>query len=1092
MSWNGQAPSQAIWTGSPEFAGSEELYTSPIPADTITPNKIGIVDGNEILLPTVYPELTTATFNSTTINNTGTTTTETLNSTNINNAENINTDTINNNPIPISAENWSQYPASSNVTAPLINNPFPLAGQSAQYDITGFKTISSNKYVGVTDNNNGTATVSTSQFNGDNIYIKGICKVGDNAGANLGNVEVYGGNLIPPLNALYVSGGTTLTGGALHGIEIGCKPVAGIDTTRIDVRQDGITIKGGSLGTYISGNGLTGLTLVGESGTNIATSGGNLDILTTGSGNNTVITTSAGTTAISSSSYMEVRATDINQYSNSVKCYVPTGDLVNNDASQIFVGSIHGAPSGAIASILPLRINESRGVEISNGTTWTTNTLNSTTISNSGTVTTDTLNSTTINNSGTATTDTLNANLIAVANILTLDLIGANITTSTFVNIPESQNLPLDWNGSAFYDLWQFILYTATSTYYFSIIADNQGNDPSTTTGSWLLANWDSGTTYLEDYPTFDPATQSFWLSNFDGNTGNFPIIPNSWDFTNTYGIDELVVYEELYYKSLQNGNVANTPNEPLSVWWVEVPIWWSPTTNYHLGNTDTGLVFTPIVAGGTGITTLVKRYGDPDEELNVIVKNTTGVELSAQSVVTSPMYKDFDMGGHNITNLGTITIGDLTVNNLTVDGTTTLNNDVGVGGNLTVSGTTILNSDLTANGSVNLHSIYDSTGGDIQVNSAMSLNNNSIVDVAGLIADTVFCDILKSPTSLPVHAPFGIDQLPTISNGSGDIEVGSQFAMGNNGILACPFIISNGGLGLTSNSGNIVLSASAGIVLSSLSGNLETGATGYTDIATGGALTLNSTSSIATLSANQDIAITSATSYITLTAGSGQDIQAHSILDMSTNNIINCPQITGAGTITVASGGTNTNVALTPNGTGLIIAGSGLNMSSNPITNLTTINGRNIFQYGSFYNSATQTLGATGTATRVVMNSGTGLGVSLDTTTNIGRISFAKDGTYLIVWNAYLVHGSGGTVKSVIWIRLNGNDVAGTGKTQNNDAQQNETNLTSSSIVTVTSSQYIEFYWASSSTTVPLTAIATSSPYPATPSFSCSISIIA
>jgi hypothetical protein len=97
----------------------------------------------------------------------------------------------------------------------------------------------------------------------------------------------------------------------------------------------------------------------------------------------------------------------------------------------------------------------------------------------------------------------------------------------------------------------------------------------------------------------------------------------------------------------------------------------------------------------------------------------------------------------------------------------------------------------------------------------------------------------------------------------------------------------------------------------------------------------------------------------------------------------------------------------------------------------------------------------------------------------------------YHVVWNAYLLHGSGGTVKSVIWIRLNGTDVAGSGKTENNNAQQNETNMTSSSMVSVTASQYIEFYWAADGTTVPLTAVAASAPYPATPSFSCTISIV-
>jgi hypothetical protein len=163
-----------------------------------------------------------------------------------------------------------------------------------------------------------------------------------------------------------------------------------------------------------------------------------------------------------------------------------------------------------------------------------------------------------------------------------------------------------------------------------------------------------------------------------------------------------------------------------------------------------------------------------------------------------------------------------------------------------------------------------------------------------------------------------------------------------------------------------------------------------------------------------------------------------------------------------------------------------------NSIAGITTLNGRNIFSYGNFYNTATQTLGAINTATRVVMNTSANNNlITLDTTTNIGRITFTNAGVYNVVWNAYLFHGAGGSVKSCIWIRLNGTDVAGSGKTENNDSQLNETNLTSSSLINATAGQYIEFFWAANSTGVPLTAIAASAPFPATPSFNCTITIV-
>jgi hypothetical protein len=211
----------------------------------------------------------------------------------------------------------------------------------------------------------------------------------------------------------------------------------------------------------------------------------------------------------------------------------------------------------------------------------------------------------------------------------------------------------------------------------------------------------------------------------------------------------------------------------------------------------------------------------------------------------------------------------------------------------------------------------------------------------------------------------------------------------------------------------------------------------------------------------------------------------------MTNKNIINANTITGQTALTLATTGA-TNINLSPATGGTIVANKTLNMNTNAISGVTTLNGRNLFSYGNFYNTATQTLGSINTATRVIMNTSLNNNlITLDSVTNIGRLTFTNAGVYHVVWNAYLLHGSGGTAKSVIWIRLNGTDVAGSGKTENNDAQQNETNMTSSSIVSVTAGQYIEFYWSATTVNVPLTAISASAPYPATPSFSCSINIV-
>ena len=72
-------------------------------------------------------------------------------------------------------------------------------------------------------------------------------EVGSNLG--LGNISTYGANRPVGTNALFASGGTTLTGGGVvHGVEIGALTVGGIDTQRIDVLPVGIGI---NAATYV-------------------------------------------------------------------------------------------------------------------------------------------------------------------------------------------------------------------------------------------------------------------------------------------------------------------------------------------------------------------------------------------------------------------------------------------------------------------------------------------------------------------------------------------------------------------------------------------------------------------------------------------------------------------------------------------------------------------------------------------------------------------------------------------------------------------------------------------------------------------------
>jgi hypothetical protein len=180
------------------------------------------------------------------------------------------------------------------------------------------------------------------------------------------------------------------------------------------------------------------------------------------------------------------------------------------------------------------------------------------------------------------------------------------------------------------------------------------------------------------------------------------------------------------------------------------------------LGNTDTGVVFTPILPSFTGITTLVKRVGDPDQELNVVVKNSTGVELSAGSVVLSPMYKDFDMATYNLR------VAHIVGEAIDVYATDTL--------------------DLIADGSIVVRSnganVSLVSSGDIELTPGIPGSNANVVK-------------LYNPLDMNGRT---IQNVPSIENSAGDIElvagstsvISAQNVLDMNGygIVNCPSIL--------------------------------------------------------------------------------------------------------------------------------------------------------------------------------------------------------------------------------------------------------------------------------------------------------------
>lgn len=711
------------------------------------------------------------------------------------------------------------------------------------------------------------------------------------------------------------------------------------------------------------------------------------------------------------------------------------------------------------------------GVQIDNGTTWNCNTLNATDLNTTNVVATGNVSCVDLTSTGNAT----------INNLVVADVTAGKLTTSTYVNIPESNTLPNDWDGGATYDQYALVIYAPTSTLYFSLVAANQGNDPATSPTFWLLANWDVATTYSIGNPTFETATQSFWTSLQNSNTGNFPTIPLNWDFFETYGNGAIVVYNALHYQSLQAANTGNLPDDVGSVWWVNIPIYWTPnTTSYNIGTTNTGLVFTPIVSGFTGITSLVKRFGDPDEELNVIVKNPQNVELSAQSVVVSPMYKDFDMGTQDITNLGNITAaGNLSIavptGNTLVSASGTL--DLQAVGIVTLNSSTertqiSAQQRITLTSATSYIDVTAGAGQNIQFQSPLDMSNKNIVNASTITGQTALTLATLSNGNLNLSP-----------NGTGLIEANKGIDMNNNTIVGASTITGTTALTLaTTGATNL---------------NLSPGTGGLIVAGKGLSMGTNSITNCLGLQSATGLAITTLSGTIEFTPSGTNRTNFNTDCGFNNKTLFNFTGtnvggIYGLTTQALALVGQQATPAVQIRGSLTMWQNASTQGAGNSISGVTTLNGRNLFAYGNFYNNANQTLTAINTATLVKMNTSLNNNlITLDTTTNIGRITFTNAGVYHVVWNAYLFHGSGGTAKSVIWIRLNGTDVAGSGKTENNDASQNETNMTSSAMVSVTASQYIEFYWASDSLNVPLTAVAASAPYPATPSFSCTISIV-
>lgn len=303
MSWSGNV-SIPNWAGNDNAesggggggGGSDvgDLYIVPNPTTIEENPSIGLEERNEIPLPTKYRDLE---------------------------VKNLTAETINGGTIDITR--WSLYRAISDVRGTLGAFSLPL------YSIADFLNITcANTITATAGSVNAGLNVNAGVQVNAPVGSFGVLTVAEDINVSASNetadVNIYGANLLAGDNALYVEGGTTLTGGGIvHGTTIGAlrDPTGTLDLVRIDVLPAGMLLTSATFITITS----LGATAVSGAGT-LALAGG--DYITYNSDEHRFINTTAG-----------------------------------NDYTDILVGNIHPAFTGSAN----LRINgggSGRGVEL--------------------------------------------------------------------------------------------------------------------------------------------------------------------------------------------------------------------------------------------------------------------------------------------------------------------------------------------------------------------------------------------------------------------------------------------------------------------------------------------------------------------------------------------------------------------------------------------------------------------------------------------------------------------------------------------------------------------------------------------------------
>ena len=226
------------------------------------------------------------------------------------------------------AADWAQYQANANVDMGnyTINNAFN-------------GNFANQLFVAGPIKQGGTTLIPLAEINNGDLTCRNI-QVSDIV-TQQADVNVYGVNLAPGDNALYVQGGTTLDGGGtIHGISIGTLPAAGVNTQRYDCTPAGHFFTTPTL-FEITGGGAISMNVVGAA--NMAAGGA-------------ASVAAGGALSLAGGAYIEANSSNF-RYINSTS---------GNQNTTINIGRVDGPYNVSNANPLVVGNSGSAGTIISN------------------------------------------------------------------------------------------------------------------------------------------------------------------------------------------------------------------------------------------------------------------------------------------------------------------------------------------------------------------------------------------------------------------------------------------------------------------------------------------------------------------------------------------------------------------------------------------------------------------------------------------------------------------------------------------------------------------------------------------------------